>query len=83
MQRASDRTAGGQGQPVTAPPAQRGDGRDAAGVLGLSRNTVNRFAAAASAKELLVKATTWPGKFDRYKPYLRQRWNAACGRSVR
>jgi transposase len=49
--------------------------REAAGILGLSRNTVNRFAAAASADELLVKATTRPGKLDRYKPYLRRRWN--------
>jgi transposase len=49
--------------------------RDAAVVLGLSRGTVNRFAAAATADELLVKATTRPGKIDRYKPYLRRRWN--------
>ena len=49
--------------------------REAARVLGLSRNTVNRFAAAATADELLVKATTRPSKLDRYKPYLRQRWN--------
>jgi transposase len=49
--------------------------RATARILGLSRNTVNRFAAAASAGELLVKATTRPGKLDRYKPYLRQRWN--------
>jgi hypothetical protein len=32
--------------------------RDAAAILGLSRNTVNRFAAAASPDELLVKATS-------------------------
>jgi transposase len=49
--------------------------RDAARILGLARGTVNRFAAAATAEELLVKATTRPGKLDRYKPYLRQRWN--------
>ncbi len=45
--------------------------RAAAQILGLSRNTVNRFAAAASADELLVKATSRPSKLDRYKPYLR------------
>ena len=49
--------------------------RAAAGILGLSRNTVNRFAAAASAGELLVKATSRASRLDRYKPYLRQRWN--------
>jgi transposase len=49
--------------------------REAAQILGLSRNTVNRFAAAASADELLAKATSRPSKLDRYKPYLRQRWN--------
>jgi len=38
--------------------------REAAAVLGLSRNTVNRFAAAVTAGELLVKATTRPGKLD-------------------
>jgi transposase len=36
---------------------------------------VHRFAAASSAEELLVKATTRPTKLDRCKPYLRQRWN--------
>ena len=36
---------------------------------------VHRFAAAASAEELLVKATTRQTKIDRYKPFLRQRWN--------
>jgi transposase len=49
--------------------------RAAAGILGLSRNTVNRFAAAASADELLVKATSRASRLDRYKPYLRPRWN--------
>ncbi|MGH3260116.1 MAG: hypothetical protein ACRDOU_32745 [Streptosporangiaceae bacterium] len=32
--------------------------------------------AAASTEELLVKGTTRPGKLDRYKPCLRQRWTA-------
>jgi transposase len=49
--------------------------RDAARILSLSRGTVHRFASASSAEELLVKATTRPTKLDRYKPYLRQRWN--------
>jgi len=56
--------------------------REAAGVLGLSRGTVNRFAAAATAEELLVKATTRPGKLDRYKPYLRRRWNEGITSAV-
>ena len=49
--------------------------REAARILGLSRGTVHRFAAAASAEELLVKATTRQTRIDRYKPFLRQRWN--------
>ncbi len=49
--------------------------RAAARILGLSKNTVNRFAAAASADELLVKATSRPAKPGRHKPYLRQRRN--------
>ena len=49
--------------------------REAARILGLARGTVHRFAAAASAEELLVKATSRQTKLDRYKPYLRRRWN--------
>ncbi|MGO9725021.1 MAG: hypothetical protein ACLPN6_06585 [Streptosporangiaceae bacterium] len=49
--------------------------RTAARILGLSRNTVHTYAAAASTGELLVKATSRASKLDRYKPYLRQRWN--------
>lgn len=49
--------------------------REAARILGLSRGTVHRFAAAASAGELLVRATSRASRLDRYKPYLRQRWN--------
>ena len=48
--------------------------REAARTLGLSRGTVHRFAVAASAEELLVKATSRPTKLDRYKPCLCQRW---------
>lgn len=48
--------------------------REAATILGLSRNPVNRFAA-ASLGELLVKVTSRETKLDRYKPYLRRRWN--------
>jgi hypothetical protein len=36
---------------------------------------VHRFAAAASAEELLGRATSRQTKLDRYKPFLRQRWN--------
>ena len=36
---------------------------------------MHRFAAAASAAELLGKATSRQSKLDRYKPFLRQRWN--------
>jgi transposase len=49
--------------------------RAAAAIPGLSRNTVNRFSAASTAGELLVKATSRASRLDRYKPCLRQRWN--------
>jgi hypothetical protein len=49
--------------------------RAAARILSLSRGTVHRYAAAASADELLVKATSRQTRLDRYKPYLRQRWS--------
>jgi transposase len=49
--------------------------RAAGRILGLSRGTVHRFAAAATAGELLVRATSRETKLDRYKPYLRRRWN--------
>jgi hypothetical protein len=43
--------------------------------LSLSRGTAHRYVAAASPDELLMRATSRENKLDRYKPYLRQRWN--------
>jgi len=56
--------------------------REAARILGLSRGTVHRFAAAPSAAELLGKATSRQTKLDRYKPFLRQRWNEGITSAV-
>jgi transposase len=42
---------------------------------GLDRKTVQRFARAGSAGELLGKATSRESKLDQFKPYLHQRWN--------
>jgi transposase len=54
-------------------------GEIAAG-LGLSRNTVRRFARAADPDELLVHDGT--GRrgsiLDEHAPYLRERWNSGC-----
>src|SRR5690349_10555642 len=44
-------------------------------VTGLDRKTVQRFARAGSAGELLGKATSRESKLDEFTPYLRQRWN--------
>jgi transposase len=44
-------------------------------VTGLDRKTVQRFARAGSAGELLGKATSRESKLDQFKPYLHQRWN--------
>jgi transposase len=44
-------------------------------VTGLDRKTVQRFARAGSAGELLGKATSRESKLDQFMPYLRQRWN--------
>jgi hypothetical protein len=49
--------------------------REAARILGLSRNTVNRFAREPDAAKLLVKATSRENKLDPFKPYINRRWN--------
>ena len=49
--------------------------REAAGILGLDRKTVGRFAAEADPQRLLVKATGRAGKLDPFKPWINQRWN--------
>ena len=54
--------------------------REIAAMLGLSRNTVRRFARAASPEELLVRDGTGrqASILDEHADYLRQRWNAGC-----
>ena len=49
--------------------------REAAEILGLSRNTVNRFAREPGPAALLVKATSRESKLDPFKPWINQRWN--------
>jgi len=49
--------------------------REAAEILGLSRNTVNRFAREPDASRLLVKATGRESRLDPFKAYINQRWN--------
>jgi transposase len=54
--------------------------RQVAAALGLSRNTVRRFARAASPEELLVNDGTGrqPSILDEHAGYLAERWNAGC-----
>ena len=64
-----------------------GEGRNIKGIaaeLGLSRNTVRRFARAASPEELLVNDGTGrqPGILDEHAPYLRERWNSGCSNAA-
>ncbi len=49
--------------------------REAAEILGLSRNTVNRSARQGDAAGLLVKATGRETKLDPFKPWINRRWN--------
>ena len=49
--------------------------REAAEILDLSRNTVNRFAREPDPAALLVKATSRESKLDPFKPWINQRWN--------
>jgi transposase len=49
--------------------------REAAEILGLSRNAVNRFAREPDPAALLVKATSRESKLDPFKAYINQRWN--------
>jgi transposase len=51
-----------------------------AATLGLSRNTVRRFARATSPEELLVNDGTGRREsiLDEHEAYLRERWNSGC-----
>jgi transposase len=56
------------------------DLRDITRTLGLARNTVRKFARAASADDLLVNTGTGrrPKLLDEHAAYLMQRWNQGC-----
>ena len=49
--------------------------REAAEILGLSRDTVNRFARQADPAALLGKATGRETRLDPFKPWINRRWN--------
>jgi transposase len=70
---------------VHARLAQHTSLRDIAAELGLSRNTVRRFARAASAEELLVNDGTGRRAklLDTHADYLRRRWNQGCTDAAR
>ena len=67
--------------PAAAPPPEPDGLRDVCGreraaeILGLSRNTVNRFASQAGPAALLVKATGRESRLDPFKPWINRRWN--------
>ncbi|MEU0886154.1 ISL3 family transposase [Lentzea sp. NPDC005914] len=58
------------------------DGESLSGIsrsLRMDRKTVRRFARAESVEELLIKQRDGrPGPLERFKPYLRERWNHGC-----
>jgi transposase len=58
---------------------------DIANELGLSRNTIRRFARATSAEELLVNDGTGrrPKLLQEYAGYLHQRWSQGCNDAAR
>lgn len=52
--------------------------RTIADELDIDRKTVRRFAQAASAEEVIAKATSRVMLLDEFIPHLMQRWNAGC-----
>ncbi|HEX8869416.1 MAG TPA: transposase [Lentzea sp.] len=58
------------------------DGESISGIsrtLRLDRKTIRRFTRATSVEELLIKQRDGrPGPLERFKPYLRERWNQGC-----
>ena len=70
---------------VHRPLAEGRSYRQVAAGLGLSRNTVRRFARAASPDELLASDGTGrqPSILDEHAAYLAERWNAGCTNAAR